>query len=189
MTKRAYLEVERRYPELDETAKHNIATSIGLAAIKYGMLKYDPRQEITFDPDTTLSFSGDSGPYLQYVCVRIQSIIQKAKEQKNKEAIRQWDHEARRGFSQQLAEEERKLLRKLYQLPEIIIKAMLEYKPNYLCAYLFDVAQAYNDFYLACPVLKAEPDVAAARLVLSQATKHVLTNGLVLLGIEIPEKM
>ena len=147
-----------------------------------------------------LSFSGDSGPYLQYVCVRIGSMLAKASEQgilkseilnskSQTNSNVQNPNEEIKKWAGCLEDSEKILLRKLYQFPEVIISSTLEYKPNFLCTYLFDLAQAYNDFYLACPVLKAETEVAFARLALSASTLQVLKNGLKLLGIEVPEKM
>ncbi|HNT29449.1 MAG TPA: arginine--tRNA ligase [bacterium] len=182
MHERAYAEVDKRYPDLPAEKKNALAETIGIGATKYALLKYDPRQDITFDPEQTLSFTGDSGAYLQYVCVRIQSLLEKAQQQHMSLDAQL----STLDFSQ----EELTLLRKLYRLPEIIIHAQLEYKPNHLCSYLFDLAQTFNDFYQACPVLNAEKqEIVAARLFLCQATLQVLRNGLAVLGIAVPEKM
>ena len=183
MHRRAYAEVNKRYPEMPEDTKNQIAETIGLGATKYTLVKYDPKQDITFDPDVTLSFSGDSGPYLQYVCVRIQSILDKA-QTATAAATTNLD-----AWTNELQPAELSLLRKLYQLPEVIIRSALEYKTNHLTNYLFELAQIFNNFYLACPVLKSDGQTLAGRLALSEATRQVLVNGLAILGIDVPEKM
>jgi|GEM_PF-74468 len=186
MHSRAYKEIDQRSPELSQEAKDCTAELIAISATKYALLKNEPKMDMIFDPDLTLSFTGDSGPYLQYVCVRIQSMIAKgaAKGLKATE-----DADVMRSWSEQMTVQEATLLKKATQLPEVIIRAALEYKPNYLTSYLFELAQAYNDFYQACPVLSADKDIAEARLALSESTAQVLRNGLTLLGIKVPDRM
>lgn len=191
MEQRAWQEVDNRYPDLDASNKQTLAREISLSATKYALLKYDPKQNIVFNPEETLSFSGDSGPYLQYVCVRIGSILDKARQD---EALASFvdekpDLENLVAWREQLTSEETLLLRKLLLLPEVVIRAALEYKPNYLTTYLFELAQLFNDFYNAAPVLKADPGIARGRLALARATRQVLANGLFLLGIAVPERM
>jgi len=177
----------RRPQDMSLETRENLAEQIGQAATKFALLKYDPKQDIVFDPDVTMSFTGESGPYLQYVCVRISGIAAKAMAA-GKSMLRP-DHAALLRWIADAAPEERILLRKLGLLPEVIIRSALEYKVNYLTTYLFDVAQAFNDFYQACPVLKAEPEIRQARAALCDATEQVLRNGLALLGIAVPERM
>lgn len=187
MHTRAAKELSSRNEEMPTKTVELSAELIGQAATKYAMLKYDPTQDMTFDPDNTLSFNGDSGPYLQYVCARIGSLLAKAGAD-----VRAWRAMPQRPdptWSSSLHPTARLLLRKLGRLPEIIIRSALEYKPNYLTSYLFDIAQAFNDFYQACTILGAEPEIVSARLALSAATRQVLVNGLRLLGIGVPGRM
>jgi len=191
MEQRAWQEVDSRYPELDVSSKQTLAREISLSATKYALLKFDPKQNIVFNPEETLSFSGDSGPYLQYVCVRIGSILEKARQE---EALASFvDENPTLGdlasWREQLTQEETLLLRKLLLLPEVVIRSALEYKPNYLTTYLFELAQLFNDFYNAAPVLKADPKIARGRLALARGTRQVIANGLTLLGIAVPERM
>ena len=186
MHRRSYEEIAKRTPDMPDGDKHTAAEIIALGATKYALLKYEPQQDIIFDPDVTLSFTGDSGPYLQYVCVRIQSMLDKGRAKVLQPAESSTDLAA---WSITLTTQESTLLRKLTLLPEMIIRSALEYKPNYLTTYLFDLAQSYNDFYQACPVLSVEKPLAQARLALSAATGQVLKNGLNLLGISVPDRM
>lgn len=187
MVDRALEKVEERYSDFSVDEKKELAEKIGIGAVRYAILKFDSKQDITFDPETTLSFSGNSGPYLQYVGVRIKSLLDKAYEDDPDLKL----DEPQKSISKTgLQDQELHLLRKLYLLPETIIRSALDFKPNYLCQFLFETAQLYNDFYLHCPVLQAdEKEVRQRRLYISKTTYQVLKNGLDILGIEIPKRM
>lgn len=158
-----------------------IAEQVAVAAVKYSFLRVSTGQEIAFDLEESISFDGNSGPYIQYTFARTQSVL--AKNQKSKVE------------SQKLAEglnlkqEERELLRLLSRFPEIVQEAAERLAPNVLCTYLFELAQQFNLFYQKCPILKSEGDTREFRLGLTTATGDVLQKGLSLLGIKAPEKM
>ncbi len=155
------------------------AEAIALAAMKYGILKYEVPKDIHFDPETTIKMTGDTGPYIQYTYARIQGIIRKSGIKKIGESVAGLD-----------LPEEQYLLRRLSRFPELIRKAALSYSPNLLAEYLGDLSRTYNAFYNAVPVLKAETvDLKNSRLSLCAATAQVLKNGLGILGIKVLERM
>jgi arginyl-tRNA synthetase len=161
-----------------------VAKEVALGAIKYFDLSHNRKTEIIFTWDKALSFEGNTGPYLQYTHARIHGILRKAP-----------DHiEAAKGYSPDLnlilKPQELAVLRKLVKFPEILDMVSVDYFPNNLCVYLFDLSQSFNAFYQEVPVLQEEDaGVKLFRLQLITATAQVINNGLYLLGIEAPEEM
>lgn len=157
----------------------DIAEKGAVAAVKYAFLKVSTNQEIAFDLKESVSFDGDSGPYLLYTYARCQSVLRKASEQPS-------DNQPRsdRGQGQALNPEEKNLARLILFFPEMVAAAAGELSPNVICTYLFQLAQTFNTFYQKHPILE-QPH----RLSLTSATAQVLKNGLYLLGIETVERM
>jgi arginyl-tRNA synthetase len=154
-----------------------LAESIAIAAIKFAILRAKPGQNINFDPETSLSFEGDSGPYLQYTHARITSLLEKG---------------AGLGISPSYTsgEEISDVERIVYRLPGIVENAIAEYAPQYVVTYLLQVAQVFNSYYAANIIVDSEhPEISAHRLAIAQAVQVVLRNGLYLLGIKAPQKM
>ncbi|MEM7820459.1 MAG: arginine--tRNA ligase, partial [Candidatus Aenigmatarchaeota archaeon] len=178
-TKRAAEEVEKRWPELSPAEKQRRARSIALAAIVYFMLKYAPEKIVNFSWDAALAFEGDTGPYLQYTYARAASILRKAKVKRVGK------------FDSKLLKDPKEivLLKLLAQYPTTLSKSARDLRPHYLAGYLFNLADAFNQFYQALPVIRADKPLRSARLKLVEATKTVLKNGLELLAIATPEKM
>ncbi|MFA5747218.1 MAG: arginine--tRNA ligase [Candidatus Paceibacterota bacterium] len=166
--------------DLKAKEKEEIAKEIGVGAIKYNDLSQHYSKEIVFDWDKMLNLRGNSGPYLQYVVVRCQSILNKAGASSKTS-----------GFGDLvLAAEERAVLSLLSKFPEMVAEAARTFSPNLLCNYAFELAQSYNLFYEKLPILKAEKEEQKIfRLALTKAAAQVLTNSLNLLGIEVPERM
>ena len=156
----------------------DIARAVGVGALKYFDLSHQPQTDIIFDWEKLFLLEGNSAPYLQYTYARAKSVIRKAQLLKPL-AI---SHKPLAG------EAEMPLLRYLYRFPEVIAEAAKIYSPNLLCNYLFELAQRFNSFYAATPILKAEEN-KDLRLALTSATAQVLKNGLTLLGIETPERL
>ena len=154
---------------------------IGLGALKFMLLKFNPKTTITFDPAASLRFEGDTGPYVQYVAARIASIERKAAE-KGIAAAADWsklDHAL-----------EHELAVKLYFYPEVVRTAAAKRDCSGLVEYLLDLAKAFNRFYRDCPVLAAaDPTLVASRLALAVAVKRVVADGLQTLTIGVPEAM
>ncbi|OGI15949.1 arginine--tRNA ligase [Candidatus Micrarchaeota archaeon RBG_16_49_10] len=160
-----------------EKEMDKISEMVAIGAVKYSMLKISTTKEISFDVEESLSFEGDSSPYLQYAHVRAGKILEKAGSFKK---IFKVDN---------LAPEEGMLVKKLVGFPEVVGKSTVEYKPNLIADYAYDLAETFSTFYHACPVIKSEGELRDFRLTLTEAFKVTLKNCLDLLGIETPEIM
>ena len=149
--------------------------------MRFGDLSNDRIKNIEFDWDKVLDFSGETAAYVQYAHTRICSILRKTGPQ-----AARYSKEA---ASLLVKEEETVLLKTLAQLPEKVIAAAETYRPSVLARYLIDVAREFNRFYHNCPVLGSAGELKHGRLILINATRQVIANGLALLGIEAPEEM
>ena len=181
------VENSRETKNLPEKTKKKIAKEIGIGAIKYNDLSRHYDKDIIFDWDRILSLEGNSGPYLQYVAVRCQSVIEKSEKGKRKLSKVKINIEDN---LEELNLEEQKLLRTLRKFPEIVKKSASTFSPNLICNFAFNLAQQYNTFYEKCSILEAKTkEKKDLRLALTKATRQILKNSLELLGISIPEKM
>ena len=173
---------ERADGSLTEAELARRGEIIGLGALKFMLLKFNPKTTITFDPAASVRFEGDTGPYVQYVAARIASIERKAEAKGVKSDAVNWsrlDHAL-----------ERELAVKLYFYPEVMRAAAAKRDCSGLVEYLLELAKAFNRFYRDCPVLgAADAELAAARLALADAVKQVVTDGLRTLTIGVPEAM
>lgn len=175
------LDLLKDRPNLSSDQADDIAEAVAVGAIKYAFLKQNIGDDIAFDFDTSLSFEGNSGPYLQYTHARCQSVLEKSDLEVS--ATQQFDNLA-------INPEELQLLRYFYRYPEIVHTAAVEYAPHHLCTYLYQLATYYNTFYNKHSILSADADEQKhLRLQLTQSTAIILRNGLSLLGISTPEKM
>lgn len=155
-----------------------VAEQVAVGAVKYSFLKVNLNQEIAFDLDESISLDGNSGPYLQYVYARTQSVLKKGESRGNGKEL-----------PQALQPEERNLLLLLSRFDEVVEEAAVRFAPNILCTYLFTLAQAFNSFYQTCPILKEKDDIKDFRLSLTSSTGEVIKRGLNLLGIQAPQQM
>ena len=176
--KRAYDLVTSRSEELSEKERQLIAREIGIAAVKYADLSKNRTSDYIFDWSSMLSFEGNTAPYLMYAYARINSILAKVTG----------------GSSQYLiatcsVPEERALLVKLLQFPEIVHAVAGDCYPNQLCNFLYELASQFMRFYEACPILKADEEVMVSRLALCKLCAQTLNQGLDLLGINTLDKM
>ncbi len=161
-----------------EEEKKRIYNIIGKAALKYYLLKVDPRKEILFDPVKSIDFTGNTGPFLQYAYVRIKSLLNKAKS---------IDY-IKPDFKPDPKEKD--LIKQIMQFSEVINNAAESLNPALIANYVYALVKTYNSFYQSLPILQAENQYQRNfRLALSQLTGHVIKSGLNLLGIEVPEKM
>ncbi|HMF31894.1 MAG TPA: arginine--tRNA ligase, partial [Candidatus Lokiarchaeia archaeon] len=181
MTTLAEQEVRERYPDLDEDDIAQRASTIGMAALRYFILKYEAMRDFVFNPAETISFEGETGPYILYAYARISSIFAKAGVSREEMG----DAE----YSLLTHETEIALINLLGKYPDIIQEAGNMYKPHLIAHYLMDLAQTFTRFYDACPVKDAEPTVRDARLSLLVAVQIVMKNGLGLFHIHVLEKM
>jgi arginyl-tRNA synthetase len=157
-----------------------VSEQVAIGALKWNDLKGETSRDIVFDWDTILSMKGNSGPYMQYTVVRARSVLAKAKTENWQLAIGNY----------QFNLEEMAVLRWLYQYPEVVAQAGKQYSPHLLATYLYELAQRFNGFYNKHNVLSTQDDQQRRlRLALTSATATVLTNGLAILGIQVPEKM
>jgi arginyl-tRNA synthetase len=165
---------DREFPNEE---REKIASDVGVAAIKYSVLKQNIGGDIVYDFEKSISMEGDSGPYLQYSYARANSILEKAK----KEDILPDPH----AFPPEIFEVEKLL----YKFPEIVLRSAKEYEPHYIANYLIEVARAYNSFYGNNLIVNKEDKTSAYKIALTYAFSFVMKTGLHLLGIQSPEKM
>ncbi|MFZ2899578.1 MAG: arginine--tRNA ligase [Saprospiraceae bacterium] len=168
--------------DLPAEQQEEIIRKVGLAALKFHIIKVQPKKWMTFDPKESVDMQGQTGPYVQYAYVRINGLVQRA----TKEGI----DLAQAGAYLDFQPAERELLQALYQFPETIAQAAAEYDPSTVANYCYALAKSYNKLWHELPVFNAkDPQAKAFRLVLSRATGNVLKFGMELLGIEMPPKM
>ena len=160
-----------------------IAEIIGLGALKYFILKVDPRKNMTFNPKESIDFNGNTGPFIQYTYARIRSILRKA--QAEGIAI-----PAQLGENMPLNEKEIELIQKLNEFGAAVEQAGKDYSPSGIANYCYELTKAFNQFYHDYSILGADTDdEKIVRLVLAQNVGKTLKNGMALLGIEVPERM
>lgn len=168
------------------------AESLTLASVKYGFLKIDPKKDLSFDIDESISLQGNSGPYLLYAYARTQSIMSKSEIRTgpiSSPSRAQSRDKPETNSKLKIDKEEQSLLRSFFRFPELVETAASQYAPHFLCAYAFDLAQKFNLFYEKLPILKAEARQRAERLRLTAATGQILKNALFLLGIKTVDKI
>ncbi len=177
-----YTLLDKNKSNYTKKERGEIAEKAAVAAVKYSLLRVSLPSDVAFDPEKSVSFDGDSGPYLQYTYARCKSVLRKAKKQKSKKAESfPLTLDASR-FT--LNPEERSVARLILYFPDVVSDAAKNYAPNTLCTYLFKLAASYNLFYAKHVILPS-----SFRLSLTAATSQVLKNGLYLLGIETLEQM
>ncbi|GAB4182086.1 MAG: arginine--tRNA ligase [Terrimicrobiaceae bacterium] len=169
--------VESKNPELSVEEKKLIAESVGLGAVKYAELSQHRMTDYVFSWDKMLAFQGNTAPYLQNACVRIHSIFRKAGTDFSSGAVHLGDPT------------ERALAIHLLRYAEAVPSVLEDYRPNLLSNYLYELAETFHSFYEACPVLQASSDIRSSRLGLCKLTLRILTHGLSLMGIRVPERM
>jgi arginyl-tRNA synthetase len=166
--------------DFDDEEKQQLYYNIGMGALKYFLLKVEPKKRLLFDPNESIDFQGHTGPFIQYTHARIKSVLKRA------------------GFSAgssntnitELDAVERDLILALNQFPEAIMQGARDYSPAIIANYVYELAKTYNKFYQEKPILKAEDEsVMQFRLELSSATAKIINRAMKLLGINVPERM
>ncbi len=200
----AAVEIRKRTPDLAAEEVNERAKKIGVGALKFFLVKIDPVKDMLFDPNESISFEGETGPYIQYAHARICSVIRKFMEHEDalfaelRTKTPHHDHDslldayfqANHVQSTTLGNSaEVRLIKLLHQFPAVVADSGKKLKPNLVANYLTALAQAFNVFYQLCPIITAEPALRNARLFLACCVRHVLKNGLGLLGIDAPEEM
>jgi len=158
--------------------RKNIEEKVAIAAVKYAFLRTGAPNDIIFSINESISLTGDSGPYLLYIVARIKSIFRKYDKKLQKLIV-----------PDKIEPSEKKLLNGLSGFVEVTEKAALEKDPSKIAHYLLELAQDFNNFYAACPILKAENEILQFRLHLIRAVEIVMIKGLYLLGIQAVEEM
>ncbi len=166
--------------DLTDAERSEIIRKIGLAALKYFIIKVQPQKRMTFDPKESVDMQGQTGPYIQNAFVRIQSVLRKA-----------GDFDATTaGNYLEFVLEEREIIQQLYQYPNVIEESALQYDPSAIANFAYALAKNYHRFYHEHSILKADDlAVRSFRLCMSKAVGSVLNHSMNLLGIEMPDKM
>ena len=166
----------------DEEAQE-IARVVGLGALKYFILKVDARKNMLFNPEESIDFNGNTGPFIQYTYARIRSILRKAAEQ-GIELPKELSADT------ELSEKEISLIQHLQDFAAAVRQAGQDYNPSCIANYCYELVKEYNQFYHDFSILREEDNnKKLLRLVLSAAVSQIVKNGMGLLGIEMPERM
>ncbi len=161
----------------------NIVRMVALGALKYFILKVDPRKNMTFNPKESIDFNGNTGPFIQYTHARIRSVLRKAQEQSI-------SFGKLNNLNLSISQKERYLVQLLTEFPLMVKEAGDEFNPALIANFLYELVKEYNQFYHDYSILKEEnTDLRNFRLVLSSAIADVIKDGMALLGIEVPERM
>ena len=164
------------YSAAEKAKLYNI---IGMGALKYYILKVDPKKRILFDPEESVDFAGNTGPFIQYTYARIQSIIRKANFNFTEKTTLKVLHE-----------KEKELIKQLELFPEIIQNAAQSHSPALIANYTYDLVREYNSFYQAVPILGSNDEVEKVfRVQLSKKVADTIASAFQLLGIQVPERM
>jgi arginyl-tRNA synthetase len=167
---------------ISEDGRETILKRVGLGALKFFMLRVNPRKKMIFNPEESVDLHGQTGPFIQYSFVRTNGLLQRVRT----ESI---DMSSFSGYMD-IQPCEKELLKAIHEYPDVVQQAAAEYDPSHLANYCYNLAKSYNRFWHEVKILGAESIAARAfRLQLSQATGSVLKSGMQLLGIEMPERM
>lgn len=169
--------------DITEEEKNNIARIVGMGALKYFILKVDARKNMLFNPEESIDFNGNTGPFIQYTYARIRSILRKA----NAQGI---NIPASVEANAPLNEKEIALIQKMNDFGAAVAQAGVDYSPSGIANYCYELTKEFNQFYHDYSILNADTEAEkTTRLVLAQNVAKVIKNGMELLGIEVPERM
>ncbi|WP_456084606.1 arginine--tRNA ligase [Leyella stercorea] len=172
-----------KFKDMSEEERNEIARIVGLGALKYFILKVDARKNMLFNPEESIDFNGNTGPFIQYTYARIRSILRKAQA----EGI---NIPATLDGTMPLNEKEIELIQKLNEFGAAVEQAGKDYSPSGIANYCYELTKAFNQFYHDYSILGADTEEEkVVRLVLAQNVGKTLKNGMALLGIEVPERM
>ena len=168
--------------DLPQEEADKISAIIGLGALKYFILKVDPRKNMTFNPKESIDFNGNTGPFVQYTYARIQSVLRKAADKQVSEAFD--------ASAVALNDKEISLIQRLSDFPAIVAEAGRTYSPALVANYVYELVKEYNQFYHDYKILGEEnADLRGFRLTLSRTVGDIIRQGFWMLGIEVPERM
>lgn len=171
---------EGRLKGVPENEMDDVYRIIGLGALKYFILKVDPRKNMLFNPQESIDFNGNTGPFVQYTYARIRSVLRKSDEADAATDITAYEPN----------EKEIEIIQRIADFPSVVSEAGRTYSPALIANYVFELAKGYNQFYHDYSILKEEDGVARAfRLHLSRTVADIIRRGFSLLGVEVPERM
>ena len=172
-----------KFDDMTEAEKQEIARIVGMGALKYFILKVDARKNMLFNPEESIDFNGNTGPFIQYTYARIRSIIRKAASQNLSVTLPASD-------SLTLNEKEVALIQKIGEYGAAVAQAGKDYSPSGIANYCYELTKAFNQFYHDYSILGADTDEQKQlRLVIAANVAKTIKNGMSLLGIEVPERM
>ena len=169
-----------KFDDMTEEERREIARVVGMGALKYFILKVDARKNMLFNPEESIDFNGNTGPFIQYTYARIRSILRKAEAEGLKPAAAQVE----------LAEKEVELVQKMNEFGAAVEQAGKDYSPSGIANYCYELTKVFNQFYHDYSILnEADEQKKAVRLMLAKNVAKIIKNGMSLLGIEVPERM
>jgi arginyl-tRNA synthetase len=178
---RELTEASGKIDNFSKEEKETLFTTIGMGALKYFILKVDPKKKMLFDPKESIDLQGNTGPFIQYSHARIKSILRDF--QKDTSAITVSDN-------LHLHEKERELIKLQYDFPKVLEESAKTYNPSDVANYIYELAKLFNQFYNECSVLKEENNaIKEFRIKLIETTARIIKNGMLSLGVEVPERM
>ena len=180
---RATADENGKFADMTEDEKNEVARIVGMGALKYFLLKVDARKNMMFNPEESIDFNGNTGPFIQYTYARIRSVLRKAQDAGIVLPDTLPTHIA-------LSDKEEDIIQHIADFKAVVQAAGQAYSPSTIAAYCYDLVKEYNQFYHDYPILREEDaDKRAFRLVLSRNVAKVVRLGMNLLGIEMPERM
>jgi arginyl-tRNA synthetase len=179
--------------DFSEEEKSKLYQTIGLGALKYYILKVDPKKRILFNPEESVDFQGNTGPFIQYTYARIQSILRKATStplsDQNDQSFSNSSTERSRS-AVKMHPKEKELIKQLQLFPETIQQAAANYSPALIANYTYELVKAFNSFYQNISIFGADTEEERTfRIQLSKAVSDVIKTAFGLLGIQVPERM
>jgi arginyl-tRNA synthetase len=170
--------------DFDDQEKTELFNTIGMGALKYFILKVDPKKNMLFNPEESIDFNGNTGPFIQYAYARIQSLLRKAEDKPEKLA------NAVAYNKLELLDVEKELIRQIYDFPAAVKQAGEALNPAIIANHVFELVKTYNHYYQDNPILKrVDEGTSRFRITLSWFTGRVIQTAMFLLGIEVPERM
>jgi arginyl-tRNA synthetase len=171
-----------KFDDMTEEERREIARIVGMGALKYFILKVDARKNMLFNPEESIDFNGNTGPFIQYTYARIRSILRKAESAEANSTLYT--------LNSQLADKEVELIQKMNEFGAAVEQAGKDYSPSGIANYCYELTKVFNQFYHDYSILN-EPDEQkkAVRLMLAKNVAKIIKNGMALLGIEVPERM
>lgn len=186
---RAIAQEAGRAALLPEDEMQEVARRVGLGALKYFILKVDPRKNMTFNPEESVDFNGNTASFIQYTYARIRSLVEKARVAEEAPEAPLTSEAAVR-LDNAHSDREVALIRQLSEYPSIVAEAGKSFSPALIANYVYELVKGYNSFYHDCPVLREEDDsIRHTRLYISRIVADIIARAMDLLGIEMPERM